>query len=223
MKMIKVMGIVKTFRERIILDGLNLTMTSEESIAITGRSGSGKTTLINILIGMDTDYVGEYYFDSDNLTQSSSFKRTKFRRHQVGIITQHFDLLEDRNVAANIAISLTHLKLSRKERRERIEEVLEYVGLKGMKRKSIKQLSGGEKQRIGIARALAKRPRLIVADEPTGALDEETRDQILELFKKMMKDGQQFIIVTHDEQVAKICAKTYHLRKGILQEVDGSD
>ena len=210
--------VTKSYKMRHVLDGLNLEIKSKESIAIQGRSGSGKTTLINIIAGLTTDYQGEYFFAEHAIGKMSGGKRAKFRREEIGIITQHFDLLEDRNVKANVALGVAHLKLNATEKRDRIRKILDYMGLAGYEKNRINSLSGGEKQRVAIARALIKNPKIIIADEPTGALDEETRDQILDLFKKMITDGSQFIIVTHDDEVAKICEKVYDLRKGVLRK-----
>ena len=208
----------KVYKLRHVLDGLNLEVKIGESIAIQGRSGSGKTTLVNIISGLMTQYNGSYLFENEEMEQMSDSKRAKFRREQIGIITQHFDLLEDRNVKANIILGLSHLKLSHSEKKEKIRQMLAYVDLAGYEKKRINELSGGEKQRVAIARALIKKPKIIIADEPTGALDEETRDQVLNLFKKMITDGSQFVIVTHDDDVAQICEKVYYLRKGVLRQ-----
>lgn len=217
--MITLKEINKSYKMRHVLDGLNLEINARESIAIQGRSGSGKTTLINILAGLMTNYNGEYLFENEVMNNMSDSRRARFRCEEIGIITQHFDLLEDRNVKANIALGLSHLKIGRNEKNEKIRKMLDYMGLAGYDKKRISELSGGEKQRVAIARALIKDPKIIIADEPTGALDEETRDQILNLFKKMIIDGTQFVIVTHDEEVAKICAKVYHLKKGVLNSI----
>jgi len=214
---LKLKEINKSYKMRHVLDGLDLEVNTGESIAIQGRSGSGKTTLINIIAGLMTTYNGEYYFENEKMVIMSDGRRAKFRREKIGIITQHFDLLEDRNVKANIALGIAHLRIGRKEKKERIRKMLDYMGISGYEKKRIGELSGGEKQRVAIARALIKEPLIIIADEPTGALDEETRDQILDLFRKMIADGAQFIIVTHDDEVAKICNKVYYLRKGVLK------
>jgi len=150
----------------------------------------------------------------------SDRKRAAFRREHLGFITQRFNLLDDRNVFQNIAISLSHLKLPKQERATRVEKVLRYVGLEGYERKPVSKLSGGEMQRVAIARAIIKEPNVIVADEPTGALDEETRNEVMSLFKQMMVDGHQFIIVTHDKEVSAICDSIYYLRGGELFKQD---
>jgi len=215
---IELKEINKSYNKRHVLVGLNLKMYANESIAICGRSGSGKSTLINIIAGLLTIYSGDYFFNETQMSLLSDSKRAKFRQEEIGIITQHFDLLENRNVKANIMLALEHLKLSKVEKNRKIRGVLQYVGLEGFERKRISELSGGEKQRVAICRALIKRPKFIIADEPTGSLDEETRDQMLQIFKQMIKDGTRFIIVTHDNDVAQICDRVYFLRKGILEE-----
>ena len=215
--MIKLQGINKAFKMRHVLDGLDLEIQKGESIAIQGRSGSGKSTLISIVAGLTTDYFGDYFFEGIPMGKLSDAKRARFRREQIGIITQHFDLLEGRSVGANISMGFNHQKLNQKVKKEKIRLMLDYVGLGGFEKKRVSELSGGEKQRVAIARALVKNPKLIIADEPTGALDEETRDHVLELFKKMIGEGRQFLIVTHDKDVADICQKTYDLKKGVLK------
>lgn len=215
--MIRLEEINKSYKMRHVIDGLNLEIFVGESIAIQGRSGSGKTTLLNIISGLLTDYNGSYYFEEINMNNLSNSARTKFRREKIGVITQHFDLLEDRNVSANIMLGMAHLKLSSSEKKEKIREILNYLDLIRYEKRKITELSGGEKQRIAIARALVKNPKLIIADEPTGALDEESRNQILSIFKKLMREGTQFIIVTHDDDVAQVCERVYDFKRGILQ------
>ena len=214
--------IVKTYTSgrngRVVLDDLFLKISYKESVAIEGRSGSGKTTLLNIINGVDGNFEGTYQFGEHYLSNASSRKRASFRLEALGIITQSFDLLDDRPVFDNIALSIKHFKLTRQEQKKQVGKILDYVGLSNYEKKRIKQLSGGEMQRVAIARALIKKPKMIIADEPTGSLDEQTRSEILSLFKKMMNDGTQFIIVTHDNAVSEICDKVYLLEKGKLKE-----
>ncbi|MCL2560341.1 MAG: ATP-binding cassette domain-containing protein, partial [Turicibacter sp.] len=138
----------KSYKMRHVLDGLDLEIKGSESIAIQGRSGSGKTTLINIMAGLNRDYYGSYTFENEDMSRLSDSGRAKFRREKIGIITQHFDLLEDRNVKANIALGLAHLKLKSQEKKKKIREMLDYMGLAGYEKKRIDELSGGEKQRV---------------------------------------------------------------------------
>ncbi|MCL1990933.1 MAG: ABC transporter ATP-binding protein [Defluviitaleaceae bacterium] len=221
--MIALKNITRTYKvgqhKRCVLNDLTLEIKKHESIVIEGRSGSGKTTLLNILIGLDTAFTGHYQFEEMDMSHAKSAIRAKFRQEKLGIITQHFDLLDDRNVYENIVLAIHHQKLSAVEKRKRISELLDYVNLSGYEKMPVKRLSGGEMQRVGIARALAKRPKLIVADEPTGSLDEQTRDEVLTVFKKMMQDKVQFIIVTHDKEVSAICNKVYRLQEGKLKNL----
>ena len=219
--MIALRNITKTYKTSNVnrypvLNKLNLEIKTGESIAIEGRSGSGKTTLLKIITGRDLNFLGEYCFEDMNMKEVSPASRAKFRQEKLGIITQRFDLLDDRNVYENIALAICHQKLSRGEKKQRIAEVLSYVGLSGYEKKQIKCLSGGEMQRVGIARALVKNPKLIVADEPTGSLDGQTREEILDVFKKMIQDGTQFIIVTHDKEVSSICDQVYYIQDAVL-------
>lgn len=221
--MLELKNIVKTFPvggggSKSILDELDLQVDGTQSIAIEGRSGSGKSTLLKIISGLDRDFQGDYIYFGENMGKKSADQRARFRREKLGFITQRFNLLDDRNVYENIAIALSHLKLTRPEKKRRVAEVLGYVGLQKYEKKSIGQLSGGEMQRVAIARAIIKKPDLIIADEPTGSLDETTRDEMLGLFKQMMADGHQFIIVTHDRDVASICDRIYTLHRGTLRE-----
>lgn len=221
--MIELRNIIKNFSEHgkgysSVLDELSLMLAKGESIAIEGRSGSGKSTLLRIIAGLDRDYEGTYTFYGEAMEKKTSDQRARFRREKLGFITQAFNLLDDRNVYENIVIAISHLKKKRHEKKHEVSEVLNYVGLPRFEKKRITKLSGGEMQRVAIARAIIKKPSLILADEPTGSLDDVTRDEILELFKNMMKDGHQFIIVTHDQQVAQICDKTFTLYRGRLKE-----
>jgi len=220
--MIELKNVVKKYHNgknmRIVLDDLSFKINHKESIAIEGRSGSGKTTLLNIITGVDGNFEGTYQFGDFNLSQMPSRNRCVLRLEKLGIVTQQFDLLDDRPVFDNVATAIKHLKLNRNDQKKRIAKTLEYVGLKGYEKKRIKQLSGGEMQRVAIARALVKDSKVIIADEPTGSLDEQTREEILNLFKKMISDGTQFIIVTHDFEVSKICDKIYLLENGKLKE-----
>jgi len=200
-----------------VLEELSLKVNNGESVAIEGRSGSGKSTLLKIISSMDREFQGTYFFAGVDMSKKSSDSRARFRREKLGFVTQRFNLLDDRNVYENIAIALSHFGMTRNEKKRKVSEILGYVGLQGYEKKSIDQLSGGEMQRVAIARAIVKKPSLIIADEPTGSLDEATRDEILFLFKKMMADGQQFIIVTHDKDVSKICDKMFTLSRGILK------
>ncbi len=216
--MIELDGIHKEFTEpdgsrRVLFDDLSLTIESEHSVAILGRSGSGKTTLLRILAGLDIAYKGRYTFEGSELERRSA-AMAKYRREHIGVISQHYDLLSDRNVAQNVALAVAE----RKERAAVVTRCLERVGLGGFERKRVDRLSGGEAQRVAIARALAKKPQIILADEPTGALDEATEAEILGLFRSLQETGTVFIIATHNHTVAAQCEVQYQLEDRRLEK-----
>lgn len=187
--------------DRVLFDGLDLTLAStEKTVAILGRSGSGKTTLLNILAGLDVDYDGTYRLGGAPVGKSSD-AGARHRREHIGIITQHFDLLGDRTVLQNVMLGAGIGSAAR----TRARECLELVGLSGFERRRIGELSGGERQRVAIARAVAKDPAVILADEPTGALDEDSEADILALFAELQKRGRRLVIVTHSDTVARSC------------------
>lgn len=187
--------------DRVLFDDLQLTLSdTERSVAILGRSGSGKTTLLNILAGLDVDYDGDYRLGG-SLVEKTATAGARLRREQIGIITQHFDLLTDRGVLQNVLLSAGTGAAAR----SRARECLARVGLSGFDRRRIGSLSGGERQRVAIARALAKDPDIILADEPTGALDEDTEADILDLFAELQRDGRRLVVATHSDTVAARC------------------
>ena len=216
--MIDLDRIYKEFKEpdgskRVLFDGLCFAIKSERSVAILGRSGSGKTTLLRILAGLDIAYGGTYAFQGVELGKKGA-AMAKYRREHVGVISQHYDLLPDRNVAQNIALAVT----DRNERAAVVTRCLERVGLGGFERKRVDKLSGGEAQRVAIARALAKKPQIILADEPTGALDEATEAEILGLFRSLQETGTVFIVATHNHAVAAQCEVQYQLEDQRLEK-----
>ncbi|WP_249921802.1 hypothetical protein A5821_003371 [Enterococcus sp. 7F3_DIV0205] len=198
-----------------LFDNLSFALNNHQSVAIQGRSGSGKTTLLKILAGFDTRYNGIYEFNGKTVSKDTK-KNIKFRKDNIGIITQNYNLLDDRTVQANIQLGL---KEKSKNQKEEIEDILSLVGLSGYGAKKIAEISGGEAQRVVIARALIKKPKILLADEPTGALDEKTELDILNLFEEIQRFGTRLIIVTHSDAVADVCAGKYVLKnkKLVLQ------
>ncbi|MGX7148099.1 ABC transporter ATP-binding protein [Enterococcus ureasiticus] len=191
----------------LLFDNLNFALNNHQSVAIQGRSGSGKTTLLKILAGFDTRYTGLYKFNGLIVSKDPK-KNIKFRKDNIGIITQNYNLLYDRNIQANIQLGLT--EKSRNSTKE-IKEILSLVGLSKYSTKKISEISGGEAQRVAIARALIKKPKILLADEPTGALDEQTELEILDLFKTIQALGTKLIMVTHSDAVANVCDGKYVL------------
>ncbi|MBL1229974.1 ABC transporter ATP-binding protein [Enterococcus sp. BWB1-3] len=210
--MIDLHGIRKTIPKTQILlfDNMEFSLGEYRSVAITGRSGSGKTTLLKLLAGLDTVYDGVYTFENKIVSKSTS-KNIEFRKKNIGLITQNYNLLEDRNVSANI-----QLALGRKKNTQKVNKLLDLVGLSNYGLKKISEISGGEAQRVAIARALIKKPKVLLADEPTGALDEKTEQEILALLERIKQTGARLIMVTHSDAVAKICDAQFILENGKL-------
>jgi putative ABC transport system ATP-binding protein len=196
------------------LRGLNIDIEQGEMISIVGSSGSGKSTLLNILGGLDWEYEGEIIVDGKNIRE---YDQNYYRRHIVGTIFQTYYLIPTLNVEENILLPLKFgKKMSTKESGERLEQLLEAVDLKDRRKHIPKELSGGQAQRVAIARALIDKPKIILADEPTGNLDSSTGDQILTLLKKLNEEEKTtMIVVTHDMLIANKTERKITLKDGI--------
>lgn len=202
------------------LQGISLSIEQGELVAITGTSGSGKSTLLHILGGIDTNYEGEYRLDGQDIRQFSRRKLAQFRNQRVGIVLQNFGLIPEMSVYDNIALPLylgdQHMK--KKELYVRIQSLLQQVQLEEKLYTKAKLLSGGQKQRIAIARALMNDPQLILADEPTGALDQKTSSEIMNVFEGLHEAGHTVVIITHDLQIAMRCKRRICLEDGRVVE-----
>ena len=202
--------------DKVILNQLDIKIEEGTSIAIKGRSGSGKSTLLNILAGLLNIDDGKIYFNGKDISQRSINERASYRMNNIGYVTQQFHLLDDRNVFENIALPLQYNGMTNKEIKVKVDNVLSKLKMQEFRDKEICNLSGGERQRIALARALIKNPKIILADEPTGALDLKTEAEILEIFRNLNKEGITLVIVTHDESVARCCKEIYELIDGKL-------
>lgn len=197
------------------LKDINLTIEKGEMIAIMGPSVSGKSTLLNIIGLIESPSTGMYFLDGmDTSTFKSNYH--KYRNTEVGFVFQNFSLLDDYTVVENVMLPLVYRKISHKKRIQISKEMLEMVGLERHINKYPYELSGGEQQRTAIARALAQDTKIILADEPTGALDQENGKKIMSILKEINKQGKTVLVVTHDQKVAAYCQRTIRLLDGCM-------
>jgi putative ABC transport system ATP-binding protein len=197
------------------LRGVDLTIGSNELVAIMGPSGSGKSTLMNILGLLDVPTSGSYFLDGRDVAKLPDAELARVRGRQIGFVFQTFELLPRQTALRNVELPLTYTKVSNP--RARATEALRRVGLADRMDHRPNQMSGGQRQRVAIARALVQAPSLILADEPTGNLDTQTGDEILELFAELHREGQTIVIVTHEPDVAAKCRRIVKLRDGRIE------
>jgi len=203
------------------LAGADLTITRGEYVAIIGPSGSGKSTLMNILGGLDRPTSGSYRFEGEEVDEFSDNALADFRRRRIGFVFQSFQLLPRLTALQNVELPMVYGGVPGPERKARATELLERVGLGARKGHRPTQLSGGQQQRVAIARSLANRPDLLLADEPTGALDTHTSEEILKLFGELNADGLTLVIVTHDPDVAGEATRRVAFRDGLIVSDEG--
>lgn len=197
------------------LKNISLSIEAGEMIAIVGKSGSGKSTLLNIIGGLDIPNSGQYLFEGKEISGLKPNALAEFRRQNIGFIVQHFALIDDMTIFDNVALPLRYNRLSSTKIKEVVKEILEKMEISDKMNLYPPQLSGGQCQRVAIARALACNPVVLLADEPTGALDEKTSLHILEIFKKLNEQGITIIIATHDKDIANSCKKIVQLNDGM--------
>ena len=206
------------------LKDINLEINKGEFVAIIGKSGSGKSTLLNLISCMDSGYKGNYYFFDELMNKKNKKELANIRNSKFGFIFQNFNLLSKMTGYENIEVPLIYKKVPRKKRKEIIENVAKELGIIKRLDHTPKELSGGEQQRVAIARALVTNPDVILADEPTGALDVKTGEQILNILEGLNKKGKTVIIVTHDIDLAKKCKRVISISDGkILSDKKGDE
>ncbi|MCR5205578.1 MAG: ABC transporter ATP-binding protein [Lachnospiraceae bacterium] len=225
--MIRLIDITKKYvngsNELVALNRLNIQIEKGDFLAIMGASGSGKTTLLNILGCMDVATEGEYYFENIPIHTLKQNKKDEFRKNHIGFIFQNFALLKDYTVKENIEIPLRAKGYGKKKREALVREMLEKVGLAEYEKSLPNKISGGQQQRVAIARALVSGASIILADEPTGALDSSTGQDVIDLLKRINRDdGKTVILVTHDEKIASQANHIIMLKDGrIVSDGDG--
>jgi putative ABC transport system ATP-binding protein len=199
------------------LRGIDLTVERGEFVALIGPSGSGKSTLMAILGCLDKPTAGTYALDGRRVESLSGRELAEIRNDKIGFVFQQYNLLPKASVARNVELPLLYAGVGRKERRRRAQEMLERVGIPEKARVLPAALSGGQRQRVAIARALANRPALLLADEPTGALDQKTGHEVLDLFRDLHRQGNTIIIVTHDLSIAATAQRQVEIMDGLIK------
>ena len=198
------------------LNSIDLSVDEGEFVVVMGKSGCGKSTLLRILGGITTPSAGIYKYNQEIVDFSSQSKLARFRNRNIGVILQSFALIPDISVFQNIALALKYKEKKESEPRKRILEVAEALGIMNKLKSYPNQLSGGQQQRVAIARAIINSPKLILADEPTGALDKSTGKEIIRILSELNADGVTVILVTHDEELASCGSSIYHMSDGSI-------
>ena len=216
--MISINDVTKVYEgsdyKTVALDNVNLTIEEGDFLAVMGPSGSGKTTFLNIIGCMDSPTTGQYLLNGEDVSNYSSARLTEIRKNHIGFVFQNFALLPDYTIYENIEVPLLAKNIRRRERKARMEECMELLGIQGLGNKLPSQLSGGQQQRVAIARVLVANNPIILSDEPTGALDQQTGREIMYIFSSLNERGKTIIVITHDKNVALYA-------KRIIQIIDG--
>jgi len=200
-----------------VLKGIDLHIQKGELVSIMGSSGSGKSTLLNIIGLLDAYDSGEYYLEGQLISEMNETKAAHLRNRSLGFVFQSFNLISFKNAMENVALPLYYQKVKRRKRNKMALELLDKMGLKEWADHMPNELSGGQKQRIAIARALISKPKVILADEPTGALDSKTSFEMMDLFKEINKEGITVIIVTHENDISKRTDRIIKLNDGVIE------
>lgn len=221
-RLIEMRGIVKRFNEGLdseltVIPGLDFSVDEGEFVAVVGQSGSGKSTLMNIIGLLDRPTAGEYQLASVDALALGDDKLASFRGQKIGFIFQNFNLIGRMSALKNVEMPMVYAGVSSHERTQRAEELLEMVGMGDRMNHLPNELSGGQKQRVAVARALANQPEILLADEPTGALDSQTGRMVMDLFHELHRThGKTILFITHNPELADECSRTVTMKDGVL-------
>lgn len=215
---IEVKHLRKSYRGKHVLQDVSFSIEKGEMLAIVGKSGSGKSTLLHLLSGIEKIDSGEYFLDGKNVRGYSKSKLAKLRNQEIGYILQSYALIPNLTAYENIMLPLQMRRLAGNEISDKLEEIAKQLSITELLNEKVLHLSGGEKQRVAVARALIICPKVILADEPTGALDEETARELLELFCKLCEQGNTIILVTHNNSAASYANRVLRMQEGKLLE-----
>lgn len=223
-KLIKVENLTKIYKtgtvETKALNNISFTIQEGEFAAVIGRSGCGKSTLLHILGGMDKPTNGFYLFNGIKVMDLKGYSLARFRNQQIGFVFQGFYLMNEMNAEENVALPLGYANVNKRERKRHALELLDAVGLKEKAKHRPSELSGGEQQRVAIARAIAGNPKVLLADEPTGNLDEENSKKIMKLLKELNEKGLTIIMVTHDMELSKKAGRIIRIKEGRIENMN---
>ncbi|HWL26580.1 MAG TPA: ABC transporter ATP-binding protein [Ureibacillus sp.] len=215
-------GITKVYRmgteEQVVLKQIDLYVKKGDFLAVLGPSGSGKSTLMNIIGCLDSPTSGNYVLSSKQINELKENELAVIRNKEIGFVFQQFQLLPRLSALQNVELPLVYAGIKEKERKMRAKDILSKVGLEDKLHHRPNQLSGGQQQRVAIARALVTEPSVLLADEPTGALDQKTGKQIMELFREINNEGKTIVMITHDQEIAKQANRIVHILDGQLRE-----
>ena len=221
-EILKMKDVVKVYylgdEELVALNKINLMIESGEFVSILGPSGSGKTTLMNLIGCLDVPTSGEYFLTGKNVANMNERELARIRNKEIGFVFQSFQLLPRLSALQNVELPLIYAGVSSSERKRRATEILERVGLSDKLKNLPTQLSGGQQQRVAIARAIVTEPSILLADEPTGALDQKTGVQIMELFQELNREGRTIVMITHDRNIAQHGRRIVNIIDGVLTE-----
>lgn len=217
-KIDKVSKIISRKNNKItLLHDISLEIEQGEFLGIIGESGAGKSTLLNIIAGLDNDIEGNYFYGDKRINELSNIELAKFRNSSIGIVFQDFFLINHYTVLKNILLPLDYSKKQNNDILD-IDKLLKDLKIKDLKNEKVENLSGGEKQRVAIARAIVNNPDIIVADEPTGALDSENSKKIMGIFRELNQKGKTIVLVTHDNFISSYCSKVIEIIDGEIKE-----